>query len=272
MKKIILLICATTLFVACSKSSSDDAPAVQPTTTAPFSGILLKKITNTGYGGSTRANDFTYDGNKIVKVIQQGGNEVRYSYSGNLISSKNNYSGGTLTEGTSFSYTADKLTGIVFSETVFAGTRFTRFELIHNTNSTSTSITYKQFQSTNSGSESQVGSGTYTIANGNLVKDEYTYSGGVQVITYAYDTKNSPVKSVLGCNKLVYDASLFSVNNLLSTTTVTNYTSGTAPSTEINSSTYVYNTNDYPLSSVTQRTSNGGSPIVVLGFSSVYTY
>lgn len=262
MKKIILVLCASVLLISCTSSSEEAAPAVNGTV-----GVLLKKLNSTAFGYTITSNS-TYDGNKILKVTRIDGTETRYEYSGNLITSVRDYSGTTLTESKDFTYTNEKLTKIIYSQFSIFNNTVTKLVLTHNTNNT---INYNQFNVTGS-TEMQIGTGKYTIANGNLAKDEYTYAAGSQTTLYTFDAKNSSVKNVSGFNKLVYDATIFSTNNLLTTNIVTISSPSGNQSVENTTTTYMYNSENYPTSSMSQTSMNGNPPSTSLNRSMVFFY
>ena len=253
MKKIILLICATTLFVSCSKSSSDDAP-VAPIATA---GNLITRVETTG-NGVTRIENVTYNVNKIVKVSSAGNNETRYTYVGNLISLSENLDNNVLTGSTAYTYTNDKLTGINRIEISTSGpTPITYRSRISFTDNNDGTIGFIRFTTNNvSNVETQIGSGTYTFLNGNLIKEQYTSSTYNEIITYTYDSKNNAIRNILGFDKLI-DNEQFSLNNVLTSNQSTNETPIGAASfvtTSNNSYAYVYNVNNYVTSETRTQT------------------
>lgn len=253
MKKIILIICATTLFVACSKSSSDDAPFVPIATV----GNLITRIETTR-NSVARIENVTYNGNKILKVSRADNNkETRYTYVGNLISLSENLDNNVLTGSTAYSYTNDKLTGIIRIEISTSGptpiTYRNRISFTHNNGT----IDFIRF-TTNSVNnvETQVGNGTYTFLNGNLIKEQYTSSTYNEIITYTYDSKNNAIRNILGFDKLI-DNEQLSSNNVLTSNQSTNETPIGAASfvtTSNNSYAYVYNVNNYVTSETRTQT------------------
>ena len=252
MKKIILIICATTLFVACSKSSSDDAPVVPST-----SGVFISRVETTRDDGTTKIERFTYDGNKIVELTLSATQKVRYIYVDGQIDNSQSFFNNINTGTTSYTYTSGKLTNIYRTEIANNGTGNTytsRNAFVHDTPNNKISFTRYSINSSNV--ETIIGSGTYTYLNGNLTKETYTCTTFNEVINYTYDTKNNAVRNILGFDKLIENEQ-FSLNNVLSSSQARNETpsSGSPYATTLNNTyNYIYNSNNYVTSEVRIQT------------------
>ena len=106
MKKIIYLFSALILlFVFCyseSHNSSDD-------TCVP---VLLKKIIETDYNGDVFTTNYFYEGNKIVKTVDDDGYYEKFYYTGDLITKMEFYSDTDLLEQTDlFTYNVNQQLG-----------------------------------------------------------------------------------------------------------------------------------------------------------------
>jgi len=80
MKKICCLVFAILTLASCS--SSDDS--------SQSDAVLLKKIIQTSSDNSEAyVVNYTYNGNKLVSAVAEGGDRFQYIYTGNLITTIN---------------------------------------------------------------------------------------------------------------------------------------------------------------------------------------
>lgn len=231
MKKLLYLF--STILLVFASCSNDDSTTNQ-------NSILVRRIVYTASGYSS-ALDFTYDGNKIVKVLTGSYKDV-YTYTGDLITKVENYTDTGSSYGLfstkDYSYTNGKL--VKFTEKYSGDSAY--FETVYTHNNDGTISYVKSKIETPVDIAGEGFSGKITISNGNWVKNDKSTSSYVGMITYEYDTKNSPTKNILGYNLLLNKGELgVSVNNVVKSTDVrgTDYTG-------VCTNTYTYDPNNYP--------------------------
>lgn len=188
MKKI-LLFCAVAL--ALNSCSSDDSSSDSS------SSVLLKKTVMTDAEGTKVTSNYTYDGNKIVSVIDNSGESNEYyTYTGDLIT-KLEYKlpDGSIEQVNTYSYDSNgRLTTFV---RIDPDMDWGNKELYtYNADGT---ITVKAYTGDSETQTFHNSTGTVKFANGevieitNDVQDDHVYT---------YDTNNNPLKNVLGWNKI----------------------------------------------------------------------
>ena len=99
MKKLICVLSVFTLILT-SCSGDSDSPAT------PEDGALLTKIITTDPDGTITAN-LTYNGNKLVSIVDNEGYEENFTYAGDLITSTQEVDGGTVIMNNTFEYNSD---------------------------------------------------------------------------------------------------------------------------------------------------------------------
>lgn len=250
MKKLLYLFCAS-LLILTSCSKDDDS------TTDPAISILPKTViyTHPSYPSENSISTFVYNGNKIVSSKNEIG-RTDYTYDGNVIVKATGYvivSGKDVKsyEGL-YTYLNNKLATYSYAEDFTAqfpeGQRRGRSVFTYNSDGTvkrepyitdtTTGIEYKGYYITVS-----------TFMSGNLVKvvttSEAPGSNYVSTDVYEYDSKNNPLKNVLGFNLLLDDKERCSVNNIVKHTT--SFVNGPGfPGPYVYQTEYVYDTNGYP--------------------------
>jgi hypothetical protein len=236
MKKLLYLFTASLLvFTSCSNDDNNSSD--------PASSILVKKITYPKPSGSTYAEAIIYNGNKIVSLT---GDDyvIKYTYVGDYITKSEEFDeNGVLDYTNEYTYTNGKLTSFIEIEAGSDDNYKTKY--VYNADGT---ITYEGFTITSGVEKKNGNDGKYTYKDGNLIKEEDSYG----VTIYEYDTKNSPIKNVLGYNLLLGDDS-GNVNNVIKET----YTSVSTTNayTSIVTSVYKYDVNNYPTEKVESRQS-----------------
>lgn len=238
MKKLIYLFSATFLVLA---SCTDDyafinqkegavvpeTPVICDTLVVPDTPIVpdvpvivesnfVKKIIHTYKDGSTSTIDLIYDGNKIVSETDQGGYKTIYIYTGDLITRvEKQDANGQVYLFKEYKYEAAKLKYILRNE--FGN--YYKTDLVYNSNN---SIWFSEFTSDSKGTEleSTGKTGTYTVLNGNLIKNEQYLGSYQDVSTFDYDSKKSPKSNVLGFNLLLDNNFDQSVNNPITWTNI----------------------------------------------------
>ena len=240
MKKIILLICASMLIFSCSKSS-DDANA-----TAQQAGNLISRLETTT-NGSTQKNYYTYNGNKILKIVSNGMREIRFTYDGNFISKQETFENNFLTTTITYSYENGKLKSVYQTNTEPNEANNYKQVFVHNVDG---SINFTNFSYQSPNTEIVDCTGKYTFVNSNRTKVEFNNVTTSSVSIYTYDSKNNGFRNILGFDKLIFiEGSMpnnFQTINFQSTNIANNTISFTSEAVN----TYIYNANNYPISEV----------------------
>ena len=226
MKKIILFLSVITLITSCS-SDADPLPVIVPLDVNANTGFLKKKVETFSFGRIDTI-EFTYNGNKIVKINHVEDQEYEvFTYTGDLITKIETYDfSNVLIYKELFSYnTQGKLdTEINLDYITNEGHKY-----VYSHNSASNVSTSHYTGDLTSQTTYDI---TYmlTLSNGNLISDE--------IYTSTYDNKLNPYDKILGYNKLI-QANNFGVNNTL---TYDDIYSG-----RLETFSYTYNTMNYPL-------------------------
>ena len=218
MKKILCLFGALSLLLtSCSSNDDSDNNNTDADT------VLLKKTITTDSEGDAVTSIYTYDGNKIVSIIDDSGdvNEY-YTYTGNLITKlEYKFPDGSIDQVNTYTYNAD-------------GT-----------------VTAKSYGGDN---ESQTDAGTVItikFVNGEvteIISPDASYEEHV----YTYDTKNNPMKNVIGMDKIAFidgEGNGVKYNILTDTSEDELWTN----------STFTYNDNGYPTKEVDTGTDSLGN-------------
>jgi len=245
MKKILTILSVIALvFTSCS---SDDSPSEESS-----SSILVKKMVLTStdedddsYWNSTI--NFTYNGNKLVQAIDEDGYKSVYTYTGDLITKIEYYDVDVLDGQDLFAYNSNgKL--IEYRDLQVSNDYEHKFTYTYNSNGT---VTVTQYTGTiGNTSVSLFTPDTYTFVNGELSS---TDSGSI-----SYDSKNNPFKNVTGYQEIMTPE--FSDDYMIAFGRNQNFVSapvGTS-TTEGSFSTYTYNSDNYPVTSVTTANYSGG--------------
>ncbi len=233
MKKFVLLLSVFSLVIVSCSSDADSLPVIVPLadSVVDTNGILLKKaiITANSVSGADEIN-FTYTGNKLNRITYLNGNYDVYIYTGDLITEIRNYNvDNTLSSTDDFHYnSSNKLIG---RNDLGSGVYETSY--VHNSNGT---ISFND-----SGD-----SGVIYFQNGEIVRITKNLSGGgVSEDTYTYDGMNSPFKNIVGFDKMAFaywGTGIFH-NELTYHYTATGGITGT------DTTTYTYNSNNFPITS-----------------------
>ncbi|RYJ39573.1 hypothetical protein NU08_1242 [Flavobacterium anhuiense] len=223
MRKITYLLCIS-LFIFTSCSSESDTPQNTETSTVPKKQIISRL-------DSPVTIDFVFDGNKIVSSTHSDNYVVKYTYKGDLITKKES---SDLTN--EYSYTDGKLT--TYLRKLTGRDYYDKYSYTYVSNDVVSFVVSRITIST--GAEEVISAkNIYTLKDGNIIKYETSSS----VTTYKYDNKNSPMRNVLGFNKIFEEQPQVSssVNNVTSySVTLSNNSSYT------NEITYTYNDHNFP--------------------------
>lgn len=237
MKKIILLLSVITLaFASCSKNEDESAtvtPVVGP------NGILLKRDVYT-YNSVTKETNYTYTGNKLNRVTYFNGEYDVYIYTGDLITEIRRFNNAnTLLSTNDFHYNSNnKLVG---HHDLGSGVYEESF--VHNSDGT---ISFTDFFGN---------SGMIYFQNGEIIRRTKNYNGGrVDERTYTYDGMNSPYKNIIGLDQIVF--TFTNIDYGMYHNQLTFLFTSTVNPTDSQSSTYTFNSNNFPIT----RTETGASP------------
>lgn len=245
MKKFLTVLSIVALvFTSCSK---DDSPSEENSSLT-----LVKKMVLTStdedldsYWNSTI--NFTYNGSKLVQAIDEDNYKLVYFYTGDLITKIEYYDGSTLDGQDLFAYNASgKL--VEYRDLQILSNNEIKHVYTYNSNGT---VTATEYQGTiGNTSAIPVTPDVYTFVNGELTS---TNSGSI-----TYDSKNNPFKNVTGYQEIItpefsddYMIAFGRNQNLVSAPVGTSTTQGTF-------STHTYNSNNYPVTSVTTANYSGG--------------
>ena len=252
MKKIICSLSILILvFSSCSKSSSDEA-------SIPVSSKLIQYISTEG--GETRTSNLTYNGDKLVSIenVSTGtaSNTTTYTYTGDLITAS------VFTESpTSIynrSYTYDSSNRLIIARCVRNNTNSIKEVFTYNADVT---ISYTEYTGTPTNEEQYTDIlGKFHLTNNQVDRfDQYPVPGQTtftKYTTFNFDTKNNPLQGITGYNGIILAEGKFFegiLNNLTTEVENKNFIVRT-----VNSNTYTYNANNYPLTQVNVYTSSSG--------------
>lgn len=234
-KNLLCLFSALLVLASCSSdvTREDD----DTTTTNPTEGQTFLKKTIEKEDGLTLTTNYKYNGNKLVSVIDSNGGSMIYTYTGDLITKLEfKLADGTLEQVNSYMYSTDgKLT--TFTRVEPLEDYGYRESYTYNANGTITVNSYGG----NVGAQNDVGGkSTITFLNGVVIEIISTNSPNHK---YTYDTKNNPLKNVLGMDKIAFvdgeaDGNLHNI--------LTDHTGDAVWASSI----YTYNTSNYPATSI----------------------
>ncbi len=222
MRKITYLLCISLMMLA---SCSNDDNAAQNTESR-----VPKKQIISDLDGSV-AIDFVFDGNKIVSSTYPDNYVVKYTYTGDLITKKE---ASDFTD--EYNYTNGKLT--TYLRKLPGRDYYDKYSYTYESSDVVSFVISRVTIST-SAEEIISPKNIYTLKDGNIIKYETSSS----VTTYKYDDKNSPMRNVLGFNKIFAEQPQVSssVNNVISyTVTLVDNNSYT------NEITYAFDENNFP--------------------------
>ncbi|RKR09189.1 hypothetical protein C8C83_0806 [Flavobacterium sp. 90] len=250
MKNLLLLFSAFTLVL--TSCSNDDNNSSEDTS------ILPKTITYSYPSpdlGTNTKNTITYDGNKIVSSISVR-SKALFTYTGNFITKQQLFdidSKGLETKDMEAEYTYEngklktRITREYFTPQYPNGTYIGKTIYTHVSNNLISYIDYEVDADTQI--EKKISEGTFTYKEGNLIEDKNVRGVSTSTRTYEYDTKNNPLKNILGLDLLLKETEI-SRNNISKIKRV----DSDSPDTSVYLSNYIYNDKDFP----TKQTSFAG--------------
>ena len=231
MKKILCFFGA--LVFALTSCSSDDSSSNSDSGT-----VLLKKTVKTDPDGEKITTIYKYDGNKIVSITDGEEFNRYFTYDGDLITKiEYKYPNGEVEQINTYEYKDGKLTTFLrVDPEINWGSKEV---YTYNANGTVTAVSY----SGDSKSQTLKGdTATIKFVNGEVSEIIDDKGWGHK---YTYDSKNNPLKNIVGFDKLAFeDGEAEGVNhNMLTDKDISE------DDLWINS-TYTYNENGYPVKEV----------------------
>jgi PBP1b-binding outer membrane lipoprotein LpoB len=258
MKKILCLVAfSAVLLTSCSSSDSSSTPVTE-------SDVLVTKTVETyAYDNSTITTNYTYDGKKIVSSSDSDGVYENYTYTGDLITNVKTY------DDTNALIVEEFLTYngsgqlVTYLSKDYENDHGRKEVFVHNSNNT---VSYSVYKGDNSSQTTLSETGTIHLTNGEVTQIDTTvlspsYSG---TRVYTYDTKNNPFKNITGGDKInfINEEAIGVFRNIL-----TDHYTSTFPTDEMFTTTYTYNSLDFPL---TESEIEGTDPSTVV--TTQYTY
>ncbi|TCN51056.1 hypothetical protein D0809_22795 [Flavobacterium circumlabens] len=259
MKKLLFLFCTVTfVLTSCSNdensspenSSQDDNSVVPKTISYIYPSLLL---------GVDSKSSAMYSGNKILNSSEEGYKTV-FTYDGDFITKQEVFKldkqgNQTIVKEVAYTYENGKLKTRIYrviingqsgSSDYIQKTVYTQ-----NTNDLISYLNYSVDATTKI--ESLINEGTLTYENGNLVKLQQKINSITTTSVYDYDTKQNPLKNILGFNLLLDEIYGFGKNNIIKKTKTSS--ENTNPTVYLTS--YIYNERGYPIKNTSL--SGGGS-------------
>lgn len=246
MKKIIFTFFSVAILItSCSSDDSSSDDEMDP----PSNIVLLKSLIVTYDDGSTFTSNYTYSGNRLMGYTDSDGLDEVYTYTGDLLTQIDEYEAGVLDTETLLEY--DSNDRLIKETYVYSDGSSEMNEFIYNADGSITE---------NEGASNQY---SYTYANGNRVTE--TSSDGNYDYTYTYDDKNNPFINVHQREVLDLIGEYASLNNILSYVN-----NGGGPADDDFTSTFTYNSDDYPVSGTSTYFEFGSGNQVVESMQFVY--
>lgn len=229
MKKVLALAAiALLMFTSCSGDDTQTTTSAEGTT-------LLKKIISTSEDGTVTTTNYNYDGNKIISLINSNGTSSFYTYTGNMITKIKTTKNNIATNETLIEYNSSNQKTSYTSLDIYPNFVMGMKELYtYNQNGT---ITAKQY-SGDAESQTIFGATDTITINENSILHNWM---DLDLYTHTFDTKNNPLKNILGFIEYTYphyDGN----HNLL--------TADARPTRTDYIFTYTYNSNNYPTTSI----------------------
>lgn len=233
MKKIILLIVAASLLMACSSDSGSAGSDV----------LLIRKIVSESespFGGSdVHTVVYTYNGQKLIKYTRDNSAQYYY-YNGDRIIRLEYRANGTATSQTNFLY--DGLGRLI--EANVTATSGQTFISTYEYNADNTVSETDHFSLPDGGQATST-SKFFMDENNEVIRKEDYYNAGTEVTAYTYDNKNNPFKNIIGIDKLklLFVGSKFNV-------LMTSHTDAQGNVVSTRTTDFTYNASDFPETSV----------------------
>lgn len=252
----ILGLITAVLISSCSNDEFDTTTPENQTTDVKGNnnGTLLKKTVAIIDGGTTvTTGEYTYNGNKLSRVTTED-KYVTYTYTGDLITSREFFSNNLLATKEIFEYNANKKL-VAFKRVKPNNAVVYNAVYVYNSDNT---ISVTGYKGALKDAASEIRSRKVFLTAGQISKIEtYNKVSGATVTetaVYTFDGKHSPFASITGFDKLTYyDAALSAnSNNIMSSV----YTASNSSKTDNDQFQYTYNSFNYP-TTATELTSVG---------------
>ncbi|MDO6597538.1 hypothetical protein Q4512_11480 [Oceanihabitans sp. 2_MG-2023] len=205
--------------------------------------LLLKEMIWTELDGTSYTDTFSYDGNKLTSITENGDLVNTYIYESDVLTRINSYEDGSILDYVIPEYNADDelISYVVY---ITNGNEGLKFDLTYNTNGT---ITERKYSGDHVSQTSFLSETIITMENNQIIAE--SYDDGTDSV-YAYDTRNGMFKNISNLRTLNLINIDFSgyidggFNNLISLTEDVNGTPVVYENYE-----YTYNSSNYPVSS-----------------------
>lgn len=218
-----------------SCSSGDDS-------SSGSSAILCKKMVI-----GTSVTEFTYDGNKMDRVMVNGQLVAKYYYTGDFITKHEIYIDNQLSLINTYRYVNDKESTRI--DVHFEGSITYGLKTIYTYNSDDT-VSFEEYSGTATEQNTLNSIGIITMLNGQVVKIGRSY--GITLVTY--DNKKSPWKNVTGFDKLIPTPDFVTQGN-------NNVVTIKYPNNPISNYYYQYNDQGYPIIMYTNSSNPQVNPV-----------
>jgi len=266
MKKLLLL-CIALVAVLTSCANDDSSENSFP----EDSSILPKSISyiypSLLLGVNSKSTE-TYNGNKILNSSEDG-YKTLFTYDSDFITKQEVFrvdkqGNQTKIKEVAYTYENGKLKSRIYRAIISSGQSNSDYiQKTVYTQNTSNLISYLNYSiDAITKTETLINEGTLTYENGNLVKLQQKANSIITTSIYDYDTKQNPLKNILGYNLLLNEIYGFGKNNIIKTTRTSSENNN--PTVYLTS--YIYNERDYP----TKKTSLSGGGSVE--YEIEYTY
>ena len=210
---------------------------------------LIRKIVSSANGSNTTFI-YVYNGTKLNEIRITENNVIKYKYTGNNITSIENYNNGRLFHKTTFRY--DNNQRVISQLEHYVGNNIIaeRTDFSYNSNNI---ISFQKYYGSIS-SQTTIGESGFIYYDSNNENFKVETDNEYDIIKkteWTYDTKNSPTKNITGFNKLPFLLGKYS--NYLTTNEFD------SSNNLINNFTYdyVYDSDDFPTSCILKRYENG---------------
>lgn len=203
-KKLLYLFSALLVLTSCSNDETKEDDVV----ITPKSQNLLKKSIETNGNGIVRTAIYTYEGNKIDKIIYDDGATTVFTYTGDLITKTVQteiHNGKAYSNTTTFAYEGNKLRS---SLKVYSENRINTMQGIFSYDvEGKISATYIDIDPLTQKQKLMTLSALTLDSNKNIVKAEM-FTSPYNVSLMEYDTKNTPFKNIVGAS-LIFNSDVF---------------------------------------------------------------
>ncbi|KUJ62210.1 hypothetical protein AR687_09320 [Flavobacteriaceae bacterium CRH] len=243
MKKLLPFFGALALmFTSCSSDDNDASASIKPS-----------KINHIYPDASDNyLTDVKYDGNKLVSETDSDGYNIKYTYTGDVITKKEEFnSSNQLQTTTEYTYANGKLSASLLKQSnrEFKSTvAYTYYKIKYTYNADGT-VSWADFYVNISTGEEEAGNqtGKYTYKDGNLITSESSFYSQNSTYTYEYDAKNNPSKNITGASLLLDWEETAAANNVVKITlTSSGIVTKSSDASIFSTHTYTYNSDNFP--------------------------